>query len=202
MQAKQQRLSRKYKLPSWSPSSGRTHSCKKEKKQRWERCPKNHDSAFLNPPASADAETRWVNSLMKQTNAHSLNNSRVRDSLTDSDREKQKSKFEGEESKWKHTFLVIAVCMQQASKARAEQKPLVIGLGSSLLMSSVRCTALWSTFTRLGCLSSDWRSRGKATAQVPWCQHASTLAGSHFVPHVWGRKETDCIFVRTLGCLS
>lgn len=36
MQAKQQRLSRKYKLPSWSPSStGRTHSCKEEKKQRW-----------------------------------------------------------------------------------------------------------------------------------------------------------------------
>lgn len=39
-----------------------------------------------------------------------------------------------------HTFLFIGLCMQQASKARAEQKSLVEGLGR-LFLSSLRSTA-------------------------------------------------------------
>lgn len=39
-----------------------------------------------------------------------------------------------------HTFLFIGLCMQQASKARAEQKSLVGGLGR-LVLSSLRRTA-------------------------------------------------------------
>lgn len=45
-----------------------------------------------------------------------------------------------EEKKWdQRTFLLIGLCMQQASKARAEQKSLVGGRGRPFLSS------LWST---------------------------------------------------------
>lgn len=148
-QAKQQRLSGKYKLPSWSPSStGRKHSCKKEKKQRWATGSMTITS-FLSPVTPRHlcwltTRLKWKDKILpfsqgrvvKHTDAHSFDYSQ-----RNTDKSRQKSSLQSQ-----HTFLFIGLWMQHASKARAEEKSLLVRQGS-LFMSSLRC--LWSTFTKL-----------------------------------------------------
>lgn len=78
-------------------------------------------------------------------------------------KEKHRETRSEEKKSDQRTFLFIGLCMQQASKARAEQKSLVEGLGR-LVLSSLRSTAEAAHLP-------DWGScvLQRVVAEVPGC---------------------------------
>lgn len=77
-----------------------------------------------------------------------------------------------------HTFFFVGVCMQQALKARAEQKSLVVGLGR-LILSYLQCTAYKAHLPNWGVHNSNvqqWQPLQKT--HVMSCINAAD--SSHF----------------------
>ena len=99
------------------PLAGNIHA--KKRRSRDERAARHHDSAFLNTPPSP--ETKRVGFPLKGKPTNQTNQCV---------KQKKGPIRRTEKNSNQHTFLFIGLCMQQASEARAEQKPLVMGQGS------------------------------------------------------------------------
>lgn len=152
-QAKQQGFSRKYKLPSWSPSSsGRTHSCKKREEAEMSSGPVTVTQHFWflpTVPAWQGINSAFLSRKIIETNSILFmcwRCERVPGRQGNRNRSNQKKREE-----YKSTYLPLHRRLHAASVQSKSRTEIISGRTGQPAPVLFMMHSLWSTFTNLGC---------------------------------------------------